>query len=190
MGRADGAATRPGCAMRLAIERSPDRAGALTVYLERTGKGAERARCRQTFFGIIRRFMLYFSRCGLDFFPQNTVRLSPRCAVFLPKSGRVAQLAEHSALNRQVVGSIPTASTNYINQLGRFSSVIFPDIGENTKNPASILPPPGTGAILGLLRNQLRNSVPVPQPQDWFLDEVVGKNCTTKGHRYIEWETL
>ena len=26
-------------------------------------------------------------------------------------SGRVAQLAEHSALNRQVVGSIPTAST-------------------------------------------------------------------------------
>ena len=25
--------------------------------------------------------------------------------------GRVAQLAEHSALNRQVVGSIPTAST-------------------------------------------------------------------------------
>jgi hypothetical protein len=28
-----------------------------------------------------------------------------------PFSGRVAQLAEHSALNRQVVGSIPTAST-------------------------------------------------------------------------------
>ncbi len=26
--------------------------------------------------------------------------------------GRVAQLAEHSALNRQVVGSIPTAPTN------------------------------------------------------------------------------
>jgi hypothetical protein len=29
-------------------------------------------------------------------------------------SGRVAQLAEHSTLNRQVVGSIPTASTNHI----------------------------------------------------------------------------
>jgi hypothetical protein len=28
-----------------------------------------------------------------------------------PTFGRVAQLAEHSALNRQVVGSIPTAST-------------------------------------------------------------------------------
>ena len=27
--------------------------------------------------------------------------------------GRVAQLAEHSALNRQVVGSIPTASTKF-----------------------------------------------------------------------------
>ena len=32
-------------------------------------------------------------------------------------NGRVAQLAEHSALNRQVVGSIPTASTNKINNL-------------------------------------------------------------------------
>ena len=29
----------------------------------------------------------------------------------IKSSGRVAQLAEHSALNRQVVGSIPTAST-------------------------------------------------------------------------------
>jgi hypothetical protein len=31
------------------------------------------------------------------------------------RCGRVAQLAEHSALNRQVVGSIPTASTNEFN---------------------------------------------------------------------------
>jgi hypothetical protein len=34
----------------------------------------------------------------------------PQARLFI--SGRVAQLAEHSALNRQVVGSIPTASTN------------------------------------------------------------------------------
>jgi hypothetical protein len=32
---------------------------------------------------------------------------------FLPRLGRVAQLAEHSALNRQVEGSIPSASTNF-----------------------------------------------------------------------------
>ena len=30
------------------------------------------------------------------------------------RSGRVAQLVEHSTLNRLVVGSIPTASTNYL----------------------------------------------------------------------------
>ncbi len=35
-----------------------------------------------------------------------------------PHFGRVAQLAEHSTLNRQVVGSIPTASTNH-SQLSR-----------------------------------------------------------------------
>jgi hypothetical protein len=32
--------------------------------------------------------------------------------------GRVAQLAEHSTLNRQVVGSIPTASTTLAHGLG------------------------------------------------------------------------
>jgi len=36
---------------------------------------------------------------------------SPRCTV-LPWLGPVDQRAEHSALSRQVVGSIPTASTN------------------------------------------------------------------------------
>ena len=55
------------------------------------------------------------------------------------KNGRVAQLAEHSALNRQVEGSIPSASTNYIYQLGRFASALPFDTGENTKDPASIL---------------------------------------------------
>ena len=40
----------------------------------------------------------------LDHHPRRTA---------LPPTGRVAQLAEHSALNRQVVGSIPTASTRF-----------------------------------------------------------------------------
>ena len=36
--------------------------------------------------------------------------------------GRVAQLAEHSALNRQVVGSIPTASTK---ESSTYSNLLF-----------------------------------------------------------------
>ena len=40
--------------------------------------------------------------------------------------GRVAQLAEHSTLNRQVVGSIPTGSTIY-----------FPNKINNLQNPLS-----------------------------------------------------
>ena len=35
----------------------------------------------------------------------------PASALSVAPPGRVAQLAEHSTLNRQVVGSIPTAST-------------------------------------------------------------------------------
>ena len=42
---------------------------------------------------------------GRDCFGENP----PAIRIF--QHGRVAQLAEHSALNRQVVGSIPTAST-------------------------------------------------------------------------------
>jgi hypothetical protein len=41
------------------------------------------------------------------------VRKIPSQRGFPWKIGRVAQLAEHSALNRQVVGSIPTASTKF-----------------------------------------------------------------------------
>jgi hypothetical protein len=37
-------------------------------------------------------------------------------------TGRVAQLAEHSTLNRQVEGSIPSASTIFLKQNQRFTS--------------------------------------------------------------------
>ena len=43
---------------------------------------------------------------GMGIGSSTPPRISPT------EIGRVAQLAEHSALNRQVVGSIPTASTN------------------------------------------------------------------------------
>jgi hypothetical protein len=39
-------------------------------------------------------------------------------------AGCVAQLAEHSALNRQVVGSIPTAPTNIL--FRRFTTIKYP----------------------------------------------------------------
>ena len=58
--------------------------------------------------------MLYFSRCGTDILSRTGRARSPLARLSKP-SGRVAQLAEHSALNRQVVGSIPTASTNSTN---------------------------------------------------------------------------
>jgi hypothetical protein len=40
-----------------------------------------------------------------------TQRLSPISSLRSKTQGRVAQLVEHSTLNRLVVGSIPTAST-------------------------------------------------------------------------------
>ena len=46
---------------------------------------------------------------------------SPRSQRPAPRSstqGRVAQLAEHSALNRQVEGSIPSAPTIYLASFG------------------------------------------------------------------------
>jgi hypothetical protein len=55
--------------------------------------------------------VLYFQRCGLFFSPAQVVRKLPSSAIF-SQAGRVAQLAEHSALNRQVEGSIPSASTS------------------------------------------------------------------------------
>ena len=55
--------------------------------------------------------MVYFSRCGVIFRSAQAASEKPLVRhSFL--NGRVAQLAEHSALNRQVVGSIPTASTS------------------------------------------------------------------------------
>ena len=54
--------------------------------------------------------------CGIffleraEFLPARIMCGGSSARISAP-SGRVAQLAEHSALNRQVVGSIPTAST-------------------------------------------------------------------------------
>ena len=56
--------------------------------------------------------MVFFSRIAEEFRVIPALCISPRHTTFSTTSGRVAQLAEHSALNRQVVGSIPTASTN------------------------------------------------------------------------------
>ncbi len=58
--------------------------------------------------------MCYIFQVGSGFLYACQARsdcasIPPRIAV--DSLGRVAQLAEHSALNRQVVGSIPTAST-------------------------------------------------------------------------------
>ena len=52
--------------------------------------------------------LIFFRKNGTDFRRFDVVRI-PAAQRF--HFGRVAQLAEHSALNRQVVGSIPTAST-------------------------------------------------------------------------------
>ena len=43
-----------------------------------------------------------------------------------------------TALNRQVVGSIPTASTSSINRLARIYSSFSSDTGEYPKHPTSI----------------------------------------------------
>jgi hypothetical protein len=56
--------------------------------------------------------VLYFSRVSDNFSLDPRRAIFPLHGVFTP-SGRVAQLAEHSALNRQVEGSIPSASTIY-----------------------------------------------------------------------------
>jgi hypothetical protein len=51
-----------------------------------------------------------FSLVRVNSCPARIVRKSLRSAI-VSRLGRVAQLAEHSALNRQVEGSIPSAST-------------------------------------------------------------------------------
>ena len=53
----------------------------------------------------------------------------------------MAEMGCLATLNRQVVGSIPTASTIRINQLGRFTSTLSSDTAENTANPTSIPAP-------------------------------------------------
>ena len=57
----------------------------------------------------------------MNFSLDSAPCIIPRRGAYKP-SGRVAQLAEHSALNRQVVGSIPTASTNQNQQLRAIGS--------------------------------------------------------------------
>ena len=54
--------------------------------------------------------VLYFLSAGMILARWIVPGFLPRG--LLPAHGRVAQLAEHSALNRQVEGSIPSASTN------------------------------------------------------------------------------
>jgi hypothetical protein len=54
--------------------------------------------------------LCYIFEGSSEIFRRSTLCINPRRTALEP-NGRVAQLAEHSALNRQVVGSIPTAST-------------------------------------------------------------------------------
>src|ERR1017187_9385095 len=61
-------------------------------------------------------YLWYIFKVWEAFSPSRRSRKKASRAAHQP-SGRVAQLAEHSALNRQVVGSIPTASTIKINSL-------------------------------------------------------------------------
>ncbi len=72
-------------------------------------------------FGIQSNDMLSSSQGGrrelVCSLPRNVVP-----AAWFPFSGRVAQLAEHSALNRQVEGSIPSASTIRNQQLRAIGS--------------------------------------------------------------------
>lgn len=60
------------------------------------------------------RRLCYSLQSGKEISMPHGARGKSLRSAFQP-NGRVAQLAEHSALNRQVVGSIPTASTNRIN---------------------------------------------------------------------------
>ena len=57
------------------------------------------------------RLVLKSQRCGGVFAPSLRAHRLTTAHLKAHPTGRVAQLAEHSALNRQVVGSIPTAST-------------------------------------------------------------------------------
>src|ERR1700733_5616611 len=57
------------------------------------------------------RIVLYFSKVGRVPQPAHAVRKKSSQHGTPRLNGRVAQLAEHSALNRQFVGSIPTAPT-------------------------------------------------------------------------------
>jgi hypothetical protein len=79
--------------------------------------------------------MLYFQKYGLIFSSRtNRAQIPPQRD--FSQLGRVAQLAEHSALNRQVEGSIPSASTIAINQLQQSLLSVFFNTGENTKDHA------------------------------------------------------
>ena len=60
-------------------------------------------------FGFEARLCYILKSTGRFFFPHKLRANS--LALRFSNLGRVAQLAEHSALNRQVEGSIPSAST-------------------------------------------------------------------------------
>ena len=68
-----------------------------------------------------------------------------------------SSMAEHSAVNRRVVGSSPTSGANQINQLGRTFSNAFSDTGENTGDPVS-------KGVLLMLSTAPRNSFNVKCP--------------------------
>jgi hypothetical protein len=98
--------------------------------------------------------LCYPFRVAASFWPAVTVLDVPLCTVF-QLFGRVAQLAEHSALNRQVVGSIPTASTKLI------------DFGDLLSQGDSVVQA-SAAALAGLFRRALgrRTSLrAVPQPR-------------------------
>ena len=71
------------------------------------------------------RFCGIFFKCGLGFSSCARRVRKPLARCSNPQ-GRVAQLAEHSALNRQVVGSIPTASTSLRPHLVGYGSACQP----------------------------------------------------------------
>ena len=60
--------------------------------------------------------MVHLRECAgrLGALLANVNRSSPRSPERSPRPGRVAQLVEHSTLNRLVAGSIPAASTNLL----------------------------------------------------------------------------
>ena len=108
--------------------------------------------------------MLYFSRRNEDFEPCSDCAHVP-LPIKSSAIGRVAQLAEHSALNRQVVGSIPTASTKATSQdIQEFpeiqSNCIFSNGLWRTSRSGDVRQFPGeASARRGIQRGQLKKRI-------------------------------